>query len=82
MILNVKKKFKYIFFRYVDIEEIKIKEEFPRFVELSSASDSAIKDRIIKPNESYHLNLNNFRGQRYDDGSNMSDRNNGIKHLS
>lgn len=79
-ILNVKN-VSIFFYKYVDTEEMLIKEEFLGFIELSSTSGSDIKDVIIKQIEYYHLNLKNLRGQGYDGGSNMSGRHNGIQAL-
>ncbi|CAH1724767.1 unnamed protein product [Aphis gossypii] len=67
--------------RYIDMEEMKIKEEFLGFIELNSTTGSAIKDTMVKQLECYQLSLKNLRGQGYDGGSNMSGRNNGVQAL-
>ncbi|KAF0758036.1 zinc finger MYM-type protein 1-like [Aphis craccivora] len=58
--------------RYIDMEEIKIKEEFLGVIQLNSTTVFAF---------CYQLSLKNFRGQGYDGGSNMSGRNNGVQAL-
>jgi len=67
--------------RYVDTSYWIIREDFVGFVEMNLITGLAIKMQFLINLKEIGLDINNLRGQEYDGGTNMSEKNNGAQAL-
>jgi len=67
--------------RYVDLQNMTLKEDFVGFVELNGTTGLEIKQTIVKELNKLGLSLQNLRGQGFDVGSNMSGKYIGVQAL-
>lgn len=65
--------------RYEDLINCIIQEDFLGFVKITSTIGTSIKNAIKQKLEEVGLSLDNLRGQGYDGGSNVTDKNNAKK---
>ncbi|XP_047138987.1 zinc finger MYM-type protein 1-like [Hydra vulgaris] len=72
-----------IIIRFVKVDSLKkefsIKEHFLGFVPLKKTTGAYMAETIIQQLEEMELPINNLRGQGYDNGANMIDKNNGVQ---
>lgn len=67
------------FVKAISGEEVSIQEHFLGFVPINDSSGEGIKDYLLEELAKNGLQLNNMRGQGYDNGSNMKGKNVGVQ---
>jgi hypothetical protein len=65
--------------RYVCISKGVVHEYFIGFIEVFDKTGAALSDQIIKMPSDLEININNTRGQSYDNGSNMRGKHNRVQ---
>lgn len=71
--------------RYVflnkDVQMYEIKESFIKFIDIHDKTGQGISDAAIRALESADLNIDDIRGQAYDNGANMKGKNIGVQKV-
>lgn len=70
-----------IVIRFVNLTdvEINIKEHFLEYIPINDSTGAGLTETILNFLEKYGLDLNDCRGQGYDNGSNMKGKNSGVQ---
>ncbi|KAL4119026.1 hypothetical protein QTP88_011899 [Uroleucon formosanum] len=68
-----------IILRYVCISKGVIHEHFIGFIEVFDKTGAGLSDRIIKMLSDLEININDMRGQSYDNGSNIRGKHSGVQ---
>ena len=72
-----------IIVRFVKINstecEVEICEHFVGFLQVDKTTATAVKDKVIIHLESLNISIADMRGQRYDNGANMSGKHAGVQ---
>ena len=67
--------------RYIDMEDLKMCEDFLGFIKVTSTTGQSLKEYLCKFLHAAGLSLDDCRGQGYDGGSNMSGKFRGLQAL-
>jgi hypothetical protein len=67
--------------RFVDLTETSIKEHFLTYCQAPSSTGEMLTNIILQKMSSCNLDMNNCRGQRYDNGDNMIGKYKGVRTI-